>query len=335
MMYVVTGAAGFIGSNLVRALNARGIAEIVAVDNLARADKFKNLVDCEIADYIDKQEFIERLESGDFDGDIDAIFHEGACSDTMETDGRYMMENNYRYSLRLLNWCLDQEVPLLYASSGATYGASTIFRETREYEAPLNIYGYSKFLFDQIVRRRLAECGGMPRAQIAGFRYFNVYGPREQHKGRMASVACHHFDEFRRDGRVKLFAASHSYTDGEHKRDFVFVDDVVKVNLWFLDHPEKSGIFNLGSGRAQSFNDVAHAVVNGCRSHAGEPALTLAEMQQQGLIEYIPMPEVLREKYQPFTQADLTALRAAGYEEPFADVADGVARYLEWLHDHV
>ncbi|MCL2830570.1 MAG: ADP-glyceromanno-heptose 6-epimerase [Betaproteobacteria bacterium] len=334
MMTIVTGAAGFIGSNLVRALNARGVTEILAVDNLSRADKFRNLVDCEIADYIDKQEFIGRLENGDFDGDVEAIFHEGACSDTMETDGRYMMENNYRYSLRLLNWCLDQETPLLYASSAAVYGASTIFREMREFEAPLNVYGYSKFLFDQIVRRKLAECGGRPRAQIAGFRYFNVYGPREQHKGRMASVACHHFDEFRREAKVQLFSGSHGYPDGGHQRDFVFVDDVVKVNLWFLDHPEKSGIFNLGSGRAQSFNDVAHAVVNGCRAHFGASALTLAEMQEKGDIQYIPMPDALRDKYQPFTQADLSALRQAGYEEAFADVATGVARYLEWLRNH-
>ncbi|HZX31628.1 MAG TPA: ADP-glyceromanno-heptose 6-epimerase, partial [Rhodocyclaceae bacterium] len=256
MYIVVTGAAGFIGSNIVKALNDRGVTNIIAVDNLTKADKFKNLVDCEIADYLDKHDFIERIQAGHFDGQVDAIFHEGACSDTMETDGRYMMENNFRYSSILLDWCQEQEVQFLYASSAATYGASNVFKEERQYEAPLNVYGYSKFLFDQVVRRRLAED---PSTQIVGFRYFNVYGPRETHKGRMASVAFHHFNQFRADGKVKLFEGSHGYADGEQRRDFVFVGDVAKVNLWFLDHPEKSGIFNLGSGRAQSFNDVAVA----------------------------------------------------------------------------
>lgn len=186
MYIVVTGAAGFIGSNIVKALNERGITNIIAVDNLTKADKFKNLIDCDIVDYLDKNDFIERIQAGHFDGEIDAILHEGACSDTMETDGRYMMENNYRYSMILLDWCLDQDVQFLYASSAATYGSSGTFKEERQYEGPLNVYGYSKFLFDQIVRQRLAQ---NPSSQIVGFRYFNVYGPRETHKGRMASVA--------------------------------------------------------------------------------------------------------------------------------------------------
>jgi ADP-L-glycero-D-manno-heptose 6-epimerase len=334
MYTIVTGAAGFIGSNLVKALNERGEKNIIAVDNLSKADKFRNLVDCEIADYLDKQEFIERLQAGHFDGEVDAILHEGACSDTMETDGRYMMENNYRYSLSLLDWCLDQDVQLLYASSAATYGGSTVFREERQYEAPLNVYGYSKFLFDQIVRRRLAEIG--PSAsQVVGFRYFNVYGPRESHKGRMASVAFHHFNQFRADGKVKLFEGCDGYADGEQKRDFVYVGDVAKVNLFFLDHPEKSGIFNLGTGRAQSFNDVAVASVNGCRALAGEARLPLATLLADGLIEYVPFPEALKGKYQSFTQADLGNLRKAGYEDDFATVEEGVQRYVEWLDARV
>ncbi len=334
MYTIVTGAAGFIGSNLVKALNERGEKNIIAVDNLSKADKFRNLVDCEIADYLDKQEFIERLQAGHLDGEVDAILHEGACSDTMETDGRYMMENNYRYSLSLLDWCLDQDVQLLYASSAATYGGSTVFREERQYEAPLNVYGYSKFLFDQIVRRRLAEIG--PSAsQVVGFRYFNVYGPRESHKGRMASVAFHHFNQFRADGKVKLFEGCDGYADGEQKRDFVYVGDVAKVNLFFLDHPEKSGIFNLGTGRAQSFNDVAVASVNGCRALAGEARLPLATLLADGLIEYVPFPEALKGKYQSFTQADLGNLRKAGYEDDFATVEEGVQRYVEWLDARV
>ena len=340
MYTIVTGAAGFIGSNIVKALNARGVTKIIAVDNLTKAEKFKNLIDCEIADYIDKLDFIERIQAGHFDGDVDAIFHEGACSDTMETDGRYMMENNYRYSTILLDWCLDQDVQFLYASSAATYGASSVFREEREFEGPLNVYGYSKFLFDQIVRQRLLK---EPSSQIVGFRYFNVYGPREMHKGRMASVAFHNFNQFRAEGKVKLFEGSHGYADGGQMRDFVFVEDVAKVNLFFFEHPEKSGIFNLGSGRAQSFNDVAVAAVNGClkaksgaKTGANDSApLSLAELRAQGLLEYIAFPEALKGKYQAFTQADLTKLREAGYEAPMASVEEGVSQYIDWLNTHV
>ena len=328
MYTIVTGGAGFIGSNLVKALNERGVDQIIAVDNLTRADKFKNLVDCEIVDYIDKQEFIERLLAGHFDGDVDALFHQGACSDTMEADGRYMMENNFRYSLGMLDWCIDQEVQFLYASSAATYGGSSEFREERPFEAPLNVYGYSKFLFDQVVRQRLPEAS----SQIVGFRYFNVYGPRESHKGRMASVAFHHYNQFRSEHKVKLFEGCDGYANGEQKRDFVYVGDVTSVNLYFLDHPEKSGIFNLGTGRAQSFNELAVANVNSCRALAGEPKQSLEELLKQGFIEYIPFPDALKGKYQSFTQADLAKLRKAGYESPFASVEQGVAQYVQWLN---
>jgi ADP-L-glycero-D-manno-heptose 6-epimerase len=331
MYTIVTGAAGFIGSNLVKALNERGVDQIIAVDNLTRAEKFKNLVDCEIVDYIDKQEFIERLLAGHFDGDVDALFHQGACSDTMEADGRYMMENNFRYSLGILDWCIDQDVQFLYASSAATYGGSSEFREERPFEAPLNVYGYSKFLFDQIVRQRLPEAS----SQIVGFRYFNVYGPRESHKGRMASVAFHHYNQFRSEHKVKLFEGCDGYTNGEQKRDFVYVGDVTRVNLYFLDHPEKSGIFNLGTGRAQSFNDLAVANVNSCRALVGEPKQSLEELLKQGFIEYIPFPDALKGKYQSFTQADLSKLRKAGYEAPFASVEQGVAQYVQWLNASV
>jgi ADP-L-glycero-D-manno-heptose 6-epimerase len=327
MSYViVTGAAGFIGSNLVRALNERGVSDIIAVDNLKRADKFKNIVDCEIADYLDKQEFLQLLEGGYFDGGVEAVLHEGACSDTMETDGAYMMENNYRYSLAMLDWCLDQEVPLLYASSASVYGGGSVFREERSHEGPLNVYGYSKFLFDQIVRRRLGDAS----SPVTGFRYFNVYGPRETHKGRMASVAFHHFNQYRADGKVKLFEGCDGYGNGMQSRDFVYVDDVVKVNLHFLDSGV-SGIYNLGTGRAQPFNDVAHATVNACRKLEGKPALGLDQMVAQGLVEYVSFPEALRGKYQSFTQADLSNLRAAGFEAEFATVEQGVGQYVEWL----
>jgi len=325
MYIIVTGAAGFIGSNLVKALNASGVSDIIAVDNLKQGDKFRNLVDCEIADYLDKNEFLDAVEAGELDGAVEAVLHQGACSDTMEHDGRYMMDNNYRYSLALLDFCLDQEVPFLYASSASVYGGGRVFRESRECEAPLNVYGYSKFLFDQVVRRRLAQADFT--AQVAGFRYFNVYGPRESHKGRMASVAFHFFNQYRAEGKVKLFEGCDGYGNGEQRRDFVFIDDIVKVNLEFLDRGI-SGIYNVGTGRAQSFNDVAVATVNACRAAQGAAPLGLAELRASGVIEYIAFPEALKGKYQSYTEADVSLLREAGYQQPFATVEEGVAAYV-------
>ncbi len=327
MLYVVTGAAGFIGSRLVAALNREGIREILAVDNLQSADKFRNLVGCEIQDYLDKRDFLARLEGNEFEGLFEAVLHQGACSDTMQSDGRYMMENNYGYSRALLDWCQDEEVPFIYASSASVYGAGRVFAEARANEGPLNIYGYSKFLFDQHVRQRLAA----RTAQILGLRYFNVYGPNERHKGRMASVAFQAFNQFMAEGRIRLFVGCDGYADGEQRRDFVHVDDVVDVNLHFLAHREASGIFNCGSGRAQSFNDVAVAVINTVRASRAEPPLALGEMVAQGLIEYIAFPPPLAGKYQSFTQADLAQLRAAGYAGEFRTVQQGVAAYLEEL----
>jgi ADP-L-glycero-D-manno-heptose 6-epimerase len=318
MYYVVTGAAGFIGSKLVEALNRRGIADVIAVDNLAHADKFRNLAAAEIADYVDQAEFLARLDR--FDGAVEAVFHQGACSDTMESDGRYMMENNFEYSRRLLEWCQDEEVPLLYASSASVYGAGPEFREERRCEKPLNVYGYSKFLFDQYVRRRIPE----KHSQIAGLRYFNVYGPNEAHKGRMASVALHAYQQLHAEGRVKLFAGTEGYRDGEQRRDFVYVDDVVAVNLWLLERRDVSGVFNCGSGKAQTFNRLAVAMVNAVHG----TSLTLHDVVAKGLIEYVPFPRELAGKYQSFTEADLTRLRAAGYPGEFLTVEQGVAAYV-------
>ena len=324
MTLIVTGAAGFIGANLVKALNARGESDIIAVDNLERADKAANLADCEIADYLDKRDFIERVASGRFDAKVSAVLHQGACSDTMETDGRYMMENNYRYSRSLLEWCQARRVPLIYASSASVYGAGSVFTEARENERPLNVYGYSKFLFDQVVRRRLAKA----TSQVAGFRYFNVYGPRESHKGRMASVAFHFFNQYRAEGRVRLFEASAGYGPGEQVRDFVSVEDVVAVNLHFLANSTLSGVYNVGTGRGETFNAVARATVNALRRGRGEKALSLEEMKAAGAIEYIPFPPQLAGKYQSYTQADVSALRKAGYAAPFLTVEEGVGRYV-------
>lgn len=324
---VVTGGAGFIGSNIVRGLNARGIDDIIVVDDLTQGDKFRNLVDLRIADYVDADDFYAVFADGGF-GAVEAVFHEGACSDTMETDGKYVMDNNYAVSCSLFEACQERGARLLYASSAAVYGGSDTFREAPEFEAPLNVYGYSKLLFDQRMRR---ECGpdfGKVQAQVAGFRYFNVYGPREQHKGRMASVAFHQFNQFREHGKVRLFGEYGGYGPGQQVRDFVYVDDVVAVNLWFFDHPQQSGIFNLGTGRAQPFNDVAVGVINAL--HPGGVA-DAADAVAQGLLEYIPFPDALRGKYQCHTEADLAALRATGCDHVFVDVATGVGHYMRVL----
>ena len=330
MKIVVTGAAGFIGSNIIAGLNARGIQDIIAVDDLTQGDKFKNLADLQIADYVDVDDFYDLFAERAF-GDIEAVFHEGACSDTMESDGKYMMDNNYTLSCELFHACQDQGTRLLYASSAATYGGSNTFSESPEFEKPLNVYGYSKLLFDQRLRREIGKQFENATTQVAGFRYFNVYGPREQHKGRMASVAFHQFHQFQTDGKVKLFGDYGGYSAGGQMRDFVFIDDVVAVNLWFFDHPEKSGIFNLGTGKAQPFNDVAISVINALRKRQNEAALSIDEAARGGLINYIGFPPALVGKYQSYTQADLSALRAAGCDHTFADVQTGVAAYMAWL----
>ena len=334
---VVTGAAGFIGSNIIQGLNARGLDDIIAVDDMKQGDKFRNLADLKIADYVDADSFYDDFANGHY-GQIEAVFHEGACSDTMEPDGKFMMANNYTLSWHLFQACQKRGARLLYASSAATYGGSSTFREDPAFELPLNVYGYSKLLFDQKLRR---ECGvdfqrtkAGKTHQVVGFRYFNVYGPREQHKGRMASVAFHQYHQFLKEGKVKLFGDYGGYAAGGQMRDFVFVDDVVAVNLWFFDNPAESGIFNLGSGRAQAFNDVASSVVNAMRALKEESALPLATIAERGLVEYVAFPDALRGKYQCFTQADLTALRATGCNHTFVDVQTGVGKYVQWLASH-
>jgi len=326
-MILVTGGAGFIGSNIVHALSQRGEATFV-VDNLKRPEKFHNVVDAEVVDYMGKEEFIERLERGEFAGKFSAVFHEGACSDTMEMDGEYMMRNNFRYSVSLFHFCQKEKIPFIYASSAAVYGAEEGFTEERSGERPLNVYGYSKFLFDQYVRNYW-KTNGDHGAQVVGLRYFNVYGPREFHKGNMASVPLHQYRQFLADGQVKLFGEYDGYAAGTQTRDFVYIDDVVSVNLFFLDNPDKSGIFNLGTGRAQPFNDIAVAVVNNLKPQAG--ALALDAIVEQKLLEYVAFPDKLKGKYQSFTQANIAKLRAIGYDKPFYDVSAGVTAYIAWL----
>lgn len=312
--FIVTGGAGFIGSNLVLELNNRGHDDILVVDDLTDGHKYKNLVDCRITDYLDREVFLERLNySPAATGMIAAVFHLGACSTTTEWDGRHMMENNYEYSKVLFHYCQQHKIPFIYASSAAVYGAGNRFKEELPFESPLNVYGYSKFQFDQYVRRYLSKL----TAQVVGLRYFNVYGPREEHKGSMASVAYHLNNQIKQSDQIRLFEGCDGYGDGEQRRDFVYVGDVVDINLWFLNNPTVSGIFNIGTGRSQTFNDVANAVI---------------AYHRRGTVQYIPFPEHLKGCYQSFTEANLDKLRAVGCTHQFKSVEQGVQLYMEWLN---
>jgi ADP-L-glycero-D-manno-heptose 6-epimerase len=310
-MHIVTGGAGFIGSNLVRHLIDAAGDDVVVVDDLTDGHKFTNIADLAIADYLDKDEFLESLDSR-FGSGVQSVFHQGACSVTTEWDGRYMMQNNFGYSKKLLHHCLAHDIPFIYASSAAVYGGASAFSEAAENELPLNVYGYSKLLFDRYVRRLSLK----PKQQVAGLRYFNVYGPGEQHKGPMASVAFHFHRQLVADGEIRLFEGSGGFSNGEQRRDFVYVDDVCAVNLWFLQHRDTSGVFNVGTATSQSFNDVANAVI---------------DWHGRGRIRYIPFPDELDGAYQSFTEADLTRLRNAGCGVDFRGVETGVRDYLDRL----
>jgi ADP-L-glycero-D-manno-heptose 6-epimerase len=313
-MIIVTGGAGFIGSNLVKGLNDRGRSDILVVDDLSQGDKFKNLLALDIIDYLDKDAFLTALITGKYAGEtVEAVFHDGACSDTMEHDGKYMMDTNYAYSKELLHFCQRRRIPFIYASSASVYGnGENGFRESPECEWALNVYAFSKLQFDRYVRRIMPAAA----AQIVGLRYFNVYGPQENHKGRMASVACHFFHQLAEGGVMRLFKGTDGYGDGEQRRDFVYVKDVVDVNLYFYDNPAKSGIFNCGTGQANTFNAVAKAMI---KANGG------------GRIEYVEFPAALKGKYQNFTEADLARLRDAGYARPFTALDVAVADYYRYL----
>jgi len=313
-MIIVTGGAGFIGSNIIQALNERGENNILVVDNLSNGHKIHNLADLDIADYIDRLDFIEHIKMGKSFGTVTALFHEGATSSTTEWDGHFVMKNNYEYSKDLLHWSIKNNIQFLYASSASVYGSGLTFKEQRQFEHPINMYAFSKFQFDQYVRRLNTDI----RSQVVGFRYFNAYGPREQHKGTMSSTAYHFNNQIMEEGVAKLFSGTGGYGNGEQRRDFIYVGDVAQVNLWFMDNPQISGIYNLGTGQSQSFNDVAHAVMS---------------WHKKGKIEYIPFPDHLMGAYQNFTEADIAALRLVGYQEPFLNVQQGVSTYLDQLND--
>ncbi len=311
-MWIVTGGCGFIGSSIVAGLNERGIDDILVVDDLKMGQKFLNLKDCRIADYLDQERFRSRITSGKSFGTVNAILHQGACSDTMEYNGVYMMENNYEFSKDVLAFAQSVSAPLVYASSAATYGASTNFTEREENEQPLNVYGWSKLMFDRFVRARSKSF----TSPVTGLRYFNVYGSREGFKARMASVIYQFMEQCRQTSTIKMFEGSGKFAAGEQRRDFVYVGDLVKLNLFFAQGKSASGVYNAGTGKSRSFNDVGRAVISALQS---------------GKIEYIPFPPGLKEKYQNFTEADLTQLRAAGYKEGFTELEQGVQQVVHTL----
>ena len=313
MSIIVTGGAGMIGSNIIKGLNDGGKNDIIVVDNLKDGQKFWNLTELNISDYFDKIDFLDKVRNKKEFENVEAVFHKGACSVTTEWDGQYMMENNYGYSKMLLHYCLERKIPFFYASSAAIYGDGSVFIEKPINENPINIYGYSKYLFDQYVRQNKTSF----ESQVVGFRYFNVYGPQEQHKGSMASVAFHLNNQIQAGENPKLFEGSGGYGDGEQRRDFIYVSDAVNINLWMMEHPEVMGIFNIGTGKSQTFNEVAESVI---------------KYHGKGEIEYIPFPNHLKGSYQSFTEADLTKLRATGYDGSFNTVQEGIDEYMEWLH---
>ena len=309
-MHIVTGAAGFVGSNLVRALNVRGVRDILAVDDLTQGDKFRNLHDCDIADYMDRAEFREFLRRGSTALKPTAVLHQGACADTTESDGRYMLDNNFTYSKELLNWALGHRVPFVYASSASVYGSSRRCVETPDHEGPLNVYAYSKLLFDRYVRQLFPKIS----TTLVGLRYFNVYGPREAHKGRMASMVWQVYQQLRTTGVARLFEGTDGFAAGEQRRDFVFVGDVAAINLFFAAGPPTQAVVNVGTGTSRSFNDIARIVI---------------ELLGRGQIQYVPFPESLRGKYQSFTESDITQLRAIGYDAPMTSLEQGTRELVE------
>ena len=316
-MIIVTGGAGFIGSNIVKKLNERGIDDILVVDDLTDGRKCRNLQSLQFADYMDYEDFADLMADGSFDcGPVEVIFHEGACSDTMNYDGRYMMKNNYEGSKDILHYCLERRIPLLYASSASTYGSGKNgFREVSDCEEALNPYAFSKLQFDRYVRRILPYA----QSQVAGFRYFNVFGPQENHKDRMASLIFQKYHELKEKGKITLFEGTAGYENGGQIRDFIYVNDVVKVLFYFWEHPELSGIYNCGTGTGHTFNEFVKGIIDYCGT---------------GSIEYVPFPEILKGKYQSFTTADTTKLTDAGYDKEFTLLVDAVKEYCELLDKH-
>jgi len=314
MRIVVTGGAGLIGSCFIWLLNRQGIDDIIVVDHLGEQEKWKNLVGKRFEDYVEKGAFLDALQRGHFDDDLGVIVHMGACSSTTENDASYLIENNYRYSKILARWAFENQCRFVYASSAATYGGGeqgySDDDRTTPALRPLNMYGYSKHAFDMwLLKNGAQEC-------CAGLKFFNVFGPNEYHKGDMRSMVHKGYEQIRRDGRIALFRSHRpDYADGEQKRDFLYIKDAVDMTLFFLDNPKISGIFNIGTENPRTWNELVNA--------------TFAAMNKKPNIHYIPMPEKLRDRYQYFTQADITKLKTAGYKKQPTPLEDAIKDYVQ------
>jgi len=313
-MIIVTGGAGFIGSALIAALNNRNITDILVVDQLGCDQRWKNLRNLSFADYVEKDDFLEMVIDDQFDDSIEAIFHLGACSDTTETNASYLIKNNYEYTKLLAQWATECDIRFIYASSAATYGDGSAGFSDNEMEIerlkPLNMYGYSKQLFDLWAQRT-----GLLQ-QIAGLKYFNVFGPNEYHKGDMQSFCLKAFKQISNEAKVRLFKSYESeFKDGEQVRDFIYVKDAVDMTLYFLDNPELCGLFNIGTGEPRTWNDLVIAV--------------FVAMGKKPHIEYIEMPDTIRNQYQYYTCADISKLRRAGYNKKTTSLEDSIKDYIQ------
>ncbi len=318
-MIIVTGGSGMIGSNIIAELNKKGYKDILLVDSLKNGKKIVNLSGLDITDYIDKVDFQKRIEKGEKFRGVEAIFHQGACSATTEWDGDYLMDNNFNCSKKILQWCSKNGISMIYASSASVYGMGTNgFTEKKKSEKPINAYAFSKLIFDNYVRKVRKDL----KTQVVGLRYFNVYGLREQHKGSMASTPFHFNNQVIDSNKCNVFGEYDGYRPGEHKRDFVSVIDCVNVNLWFLENKSKHGIYNVGTGKCRTFNDVAEAVERWHKNNG-------KSVEKRSYIEF---PEHLKGSYQSWTQADISALRSAGYESTFLELEEGINKYLDVLN---
>ena len=323
MKILVTGGFGFIGTNLIKKLNEIGFSDITCIDSLNNPLKLINASEIKISDFIDKKEFFSILKNTSSHAfDYDYIFHQGACSDTTCEDGNYIMQNNFTFSKLLADICLENYIPMVYASSASVYGEAKYFIESKN-EKALNYYAYSKLLFDEYIRNKNINS---LKSQIVGLRYFNVYGPYEEHKNRMASVILHFYNQMKKNKKINIFEGSHGLENGEHKRDFIHVDNVVDMNLWFFKNNKISGIFNCGTSEANSYNKIADIIINYFKQNKNNFNLTVDDYKN-----YIKFPADLKDKYQPFTESSNENIKSLGYDNKFYSIEEGVNKYLKYL----